>query len=465
MSVGSMAALPRAATAQDLGVGLRSAPEVEGGTPTVGGVAVPTVDGDGAGAQALPPTITDAQGRVFTLGQDPATGHPQYRHASEQHDEAGSRLELEIVIDLAEDGSFSRKTSQSLSLASGDSQREVVLASYAADGTQVGETTDSTKHEGEGSLTEHTVGTFAAGQLVRRETDIVNVQAQTDPTTHEATRIEAKVHGTWDGGGKPITDATVPTVDRTERQQVTTPGGGINKDTSRTLTFTRHGAGPLDALAWDAQGTLLVRFEGHGGQYIEREMTVPLRGAEGAPSMDDAVTVRTDDHQDLVNKGLTQARVWGGLVSNLSWVAGINFAKGSLGKGLLGLSAAAAGVELVGEGHAVATKRNDGDWGRVASSAYDLLLTGMLGAYMSGRKDVGTQLSTTQRVGLSALGGAGLVGNATELLGRSPIGAGALSGGLASAGIGADLLPAPTSRLDTQWRLEPRFDAGSALAG
>jgi hypothetical protein len=151
-------------------------------------------------------------------------------------------------------------------------------------------------------------------------------------------------------------------------------------------------------------------------------------------------------------------------VSNLSWIAGVNFARGSLGKGFLGLSAAASAAQLVGETHAVATKRNDGDWGRVAVSAYDMLLTGMLAAYMTGRKDVRSSLTTNQRMGLTALGSAGLAANGANALGASPLGANALTDRLKDATIGATLQQ-PTSRLDTQWRLEPRFDAGAALLG
>src|SRR5699024_5933007 len=98
----------------------------------------------------------------------------------------------------------------------------------------------------------------------------------TDATTKEKTTVSAKIHGTWDEGGKPITDATVPTVDRTEHQQIDSPGQGINKDTDRTIAFTRHAAGPVTALDWDETGSLTVRFEGHKGQYIQREMKVPL---------------------------------------------------------------------------------------------------------------------------------------------------------------------------------------------
>ena len=83
-----------------------------------------------------------------------------------------STLELEILLDLAPDGSFTRRTSQHLNLASGDSQREIVLASFGADGVQVGEVVDSFSKEGLATTSEKTVGTYAAGKLVRRETDI-----------------------------------------------------------------------------------------------------------------------------------------------------------------------------------------------------------------------------------------------------------------------------------------------------
>jgi hypothetical protein len=426
---------------------------------------VPAADGE-PGAQALPPTITDGQGRVFRLQQDPVTGHPQYRHAADQRDQAGNTLTLEILIDLAPDGSFSRKTSQVLTLVNGDGQREVVVASHGADGKQVGEVVDSWKKQGNAITTEKTTGTFAGGQLVRRETDLDQSDSATDEKTREVIKVNTKIHGTWDNGGQPITDQTIPVVDRTDSQSYLTPGAGINKDTDRTIEFTRHAAGPLNALDWDDHGKLVVRFNGRGEQYLEREMKVPLDQATGAPNMDKAEVTRTEDKQNLVNKGLMQARIWGGLASNLSWIIGINFARGSLGKGFLAFSAAASGAQLLGEGHALATKRNDGDWGRLIVSSYDMLPTGMLAAYMSGRKDVNT-MTQGQRLGLNALGAGGLAMNGAELSGKlNPIGADALTQSLSDAGIGAALqAPKVASPLDGQWRLEERFDPSSQLLG
>lgn len=448
-----------------MSVGATASPSRAFATQVTGGVrAAPELDGETTAGQALPRTLTDARGRVFDLQQDPISEHSQYRHVAEQRD-GGSLLELEILIDLSPDGSFTRRTAQSLMLANGDGQRETVFASYDARGIQVGETTDSARREGETSLTEKTTGIYVAGVLVKRETDLVRVEAQTDPITAERTTSEAKVHGTWDEGGLPISDATVPIVDRAEKQVIHSPGQGINKDTDRSLTFTRHGAGPLDAIDWDETGNVLVRFEGRNGQYMERELSVPLSAADGAPDMANATELRSEDRQNAVNKGLTQARVWGGLVSNLTLVAGANFLRGGLGKGVLGVSAAAAGAQLIGEGHAIATKRNDGSWSRLATSAYDMVLTGMVVALRGGRGNL-TQPSASSRLGLSALGGAGIANNGSELLGNAnPIGSDALTSRLGDVSIGRDLLPRSTSRLDSPWRLEPRFDAGAALAG
>lgn len=442
MSVGAAASLPRAIAAQP-------------------------ADDARAQPQELPPTITDAQGRVYRLQQDPVTGHPQYRHAAEQRDQAGNSLVLDILIDLAPDGSYTRRTSQQLTLANGDSQRELVLSSHAADGTQVGEQVETYRRQGNAITSEKTIGMFAAGELVRRETHLEQSDEATNSTTGEFTRVSAKIHGVWDNGGQPITDQTIPTVERTENQTIRSPGQGINKDTDRTIEFTRHAAGPLNALDWDEAGTLLVRFEGRKGQYIERELRVPLDQATGEPDMAKAEVTRTDDRQNLVNKGLMQARIWGGLASNLSWIIGINFARGRLGTGLLAFSAAASGAQLVGEGHAIATKRNDGDWGRLIMSAYDVLLTGMLAGYMSGRKDARSQLTSGQRAGLTAIGGAGLAVNGAELSGTlNPLGTTALTQRLRDAGIGAALAqPKVASPLDGNWRPEPRFDAASVLLG
>ncbi|MCB0878169.1 MAG: hypothetical protein KDC46_04230 [Thermoleophilia bacterium] len=425
---------------------------------------------DEPAAGSLPDVIRDAQGREFHLQQDPATGNPQYRHASEQRDDAGNSLTLEILITLAPDGTFARQTTQQLQLVNGDQQREVAVERHGADGTIIGEQVDSFTRQGSKTTTEHTVGTYAAGELVKRETDLLQHDEATDDKTGEQTVVEAKIHGTWENGGEPITDQTIPHVDRTETQKIVSPGQGINKDTPRTITFTSHGAGPLNAIDWDDAGTLVVRFDGRGGQYLEREMRVPLDQTSGAPLMDKAEVTRTDDHQNLVNKGLMQARIWGGLASNVSWILGINFMRGSLGKGFLAFSAAAAGAQLTGEVHAVATRRNDGDWSRVVTSAYDMVLTGLLAAYVSGRPDARIQsLSNPQRLGLSSLGVAGLAINGAEAGGvlGSKVGADALTQRLTDAGIGAQLTrpAASASPLDGSWRLEPRFDAARALLG
>ena len=421
----------------------------------------------------LPPVIRDGQGREFRLQVDPVTGAPQYRHASQQRDEAGNTLDLEILITFAADGGFARRTTQHLNLANGDQQRQVATETHAADGTLTGETVESFTKEGSATTTEYTVGTYAGGELVKRETDLTQRDEATDAKTGEHTVVEAKIHGTWDEQGAPITDETVPHVDRTETQRITSPGQGINKDTDRTLTYTAHAAGPLGALQHDEYGTLVVRFEGRNGQYLERELHVPVDQATGAPKMDLAETVRTDDKQNLVNKGLMQARIWGGFASNLSWVIGLTFARGSLGRGFLGFSAAAAAAQLTGEVHAVATRRNDGDWARVATSAYDTLLTGLLVAATSKRPDARIQtMSNQQRLGLGALGAGSLALNLGELNGTigARVGADGLTNRLLDATRGAGLLPAPAGpavhapTLDTgTLQLDERFDAAAAL--
>lgn len=419
-----------------------------------------------SGQQQLPPTLTDAQGREFRLQHDPVSGHPQYRHTSGQRDQAGNTLTVEIVIDLAPDGSFTRRTSQALDLVGGDRRHEVVTSSHGPDGTQLRELAESTRVQGRAVTTERTVGTYAAGQLVRREAHVEQSDEATDAKTRETTRVHTRIHGVWDAAGEPITDATVPVVDRTDTQSIRSPGQGINKDTDRSLTFTRHAHGPAGALDWDEHGSLVVRFEGRRGQYIERELRVPLDPADGAPEMSRAEVTRTDDRQNLLAKGLMQARIWGGLTSNLSWIIGINFARGSAFKGLLAVSAASAGAQLIGEGHAVATRRNDGDWGRVAVSAYDMLLTGMLAAHMYRRRGLGS-LTTGQQAGLTALGGTGLGMHGAQLLGGvSPIGSQKLGNGLGDAGIGRSMLPAAAAGTsDGAWRAQPRFDAAAALLG
>lgn len=413
----------------------------------------------------LPPTITDAQGRVFRLQQDPVTGAPQYRHASQQRDQAGNTLDLEIVITLAADGSYSRRTAQNLQLTSGEAQRAITLQSFDPQGLQVGQVDDTETRKGTSLTTEHVVGTFTAGALVHRAADVVQQDAQTDAKTKESVHVESRIHADWDNGGTPITSATVPVLDRQDTQRYGTPGGGINKDTDRILTFTRHAAGPVNALDWDDAGKLVVRFEGHKGQYLERELRVPLAQDTGAPDMTHAEEVRTDDHQNLVNRGLMKARIWGGLASNLSWIIGLNFTTGRARAGLLAVSAAASGAELVGEVHAVATKRNDGDWGRVAMSAYDALLTGALAAFISHRKPfTGQQITPGITSVGTALAATGLAVNGAELAGSNPIGIDALDTGIDQVRVGA-LGAAGAGTLRTGLDTEPRFDAAAALLG
>jgi hypothetical protein len=433
--------------------------------PSMARSIVAASDGTESQQAALPPALRDAQGREYRLQIDPSSGLPQYRHASEQRDATGS-LSIEIVITLAPDGSFTRRTSQDLQLASGDGRRETVLARHAADGTQTGERVESFTRRGSRTTDEKTEGTYVAGTLVRRETDLHQREEATNPTSGEATSVEARIRGVWDEGGMPITDQTVPHVDRTETQRVSSPGQGINKDTPRTLTFTARGAGPLGALTYEDHGTLVVRFAGRKGQYIERELRVPLDAATGAPRMDQAEVTRTDDKQNLVNKGLMQARIWGGLASNVSWIIGVNFVRGGMGRGLLAASAAAAGAQLTGEVHAVATKRNDGDWSRVVRSGYDALLVGLLAAYRSGRPRLSLD-STPQLMALNGVGAAGLAMNGSELLGgRDQLGADRLTASLRDTRLGAGLsTPEPASPLDGDWRMEPRFDAARVLLG
>ncbi|MCZ4496707.1 MAG: hypothetical protein JWM25_1290 [Thermoleophilia bacterium] len=454
MAIGASSAVTLRATAAP--VTPRSAPAV-----------ATAEDPPSVAADALPEQIQDAQGRVFKLQTDPTTGHPQYRHAATQRDQAGSTLDLEIVIDLAPDGSFERTTTQHLRLAGGDSQREQVVAAYDAAGQQLWETVDSNNVEGTATTREHTVGTFAAGQLVHRETDIVQSQEQTDPETKEHTRVEARIHGTWHNDGKPITAETVPHVDRTEQQVYTTPGGGLNKDTDRVLTFTRHGAGPVGALDWDDAGSVVVRFQGRGEQYLERELRVPL-SADGEPDMGAATTVRTDDHQSPLTKGLTQARVWGGLTSNLAWIAGVNFGKGKLLTAALGVSAAASAASLTGEAHALATQRNDGDWGRLAMGVYDTMLTTAAALLIASRRSGGAAagrqaLSGGQKLALTGLGATGVAIHANDLRanGATVGGASRANAALADVELGSELVVPASSR---DGRLEPRFDAVAALA-
>lgn len=405
---------------------------------------------DGAASSVLPPVIQDAQGRSYSLQTDPVTGHPQYHHAGQQRDAGGNTLSTDILIDLQPDGGYSRRVAQQLSLVNGDLQSIESRARYDAAGRQLGEESSTTTRQGDVATSEQVRGTYAGGVLVRREADVLQEQSATS-ADGEQTGSKTAVHATWFADGAPITDATVPTLDRRDTQTARTPGAGINVDTDRLLTFTRHATGPSDALRWDANGSLVVRFNGRGAQYLERELQVPL-GAGGEPDMASAVVVRDEDHQNLVAKGLMQARIWGGLASNITWITGILFARGGTSAALLGASAAASGAQFVGEAHAVATRRNDGDWGRVAMSAYDLLLTGMLAAYRSG-----SRRSSAPGAGLLAAGTASVGMNVLRLGGVSRHG---------DAPVGFGLLSRQGSRpLLSTLELDSRFDAARAVLG
>src|SRR4051812_13741315 len=115
MPVGALGSVPRAIVAPmgssgamaqppaNVDAGSAASAPIETAAPTpaeaaVGAQPVAAVDGPAA-AGGLQPTITDGQDRVFTLQQDPVSGHPQYRHAATQRDETGNQLDLEILID------------------------------------------------------------------------------------------------------------------------------------------------------------------------------------------------------------------------------------------------------------------------------------------------------------------------------------------------------------------------------
>lgn len=445
--------------------------ETEPGTPAGTPVTGPRETGPVDPAAAPDPnTFTDGQGRVFHRRIDPATGHTLLEHTSTQSDTAGNRLELAITLDIAPVGGIQKTVHQHLALATGAVQDDVAVTTFDPQGQTTGEVSDFHSQEAAKETFEHTVGTYSAGQVVRRVTDLRQLETAAE-ANGERVDGEVKVTGVWENGGLPLTDAIVPTIDRHEKITYTSPGQGINKDTARTISTAKHATGTLTQLTYPKPMQLKVRFEGHGGQYIERELSVPL-DAQGTPNMAAATTVGTDDHQSTPVKVLTNFRIFGGLASNLLGFAGIRLlaSSGSIGRGLLFAGIGAGAAELVGEGHALLDKRNDGDPGRLFMAAYDTVWLGLVAAYTKGKPPTLDHklfnTPVTKGAAMASLAAPGLAGAGLGLLGRQGnIDFRNPALGFETTAAGSRLLSrqlAPVAGVDN-WREVNRFDGVARL--
>lgn len=352
-------------------------------------------------------TWTDADGRVYTVSTDPATGDTLLdHHSTPPTGNPDVSATLDIRIRIRRDGTgATRSVHQHVQATSGDMRDTTTVTDIGSDGVVRGEVEDSSSSIGGKQATDHTVTTFTAGKPTARTTHQVEHDVQTSPTTGESVDVTQAVDAVWDEHGAPITDTTVPHIDLHETVRYTTPHEGINKDTNRILTTERHATGTPTAVTWPDPMKLTVRFEGHGDQYIERVLTMKL-GADGQPDPSVPPTiVSTEDHQSTLVKAMTQARVWSGSGSMILADAGLVLLgmKPKLGRGLLWT---AFGISLAGIGahtQAFATKRNDFDTGWLAMNVYDAAWVG-LSAIFSGRAAGASPAVKAAMYGAGAIG-------------------------------------------------------------
>jgi hypothetical protein len=381
--------------------------------------AAPAAATDAAAGGSNAQPITDAQGRVYYPSIDPTTGHLLYTHTSTGTNSAGVRQQLVIIIDIAADGSFTRTVRQDLAATNGSRSTQQTRSQFSQEGLQLAEQTTTYVVESGRSTTEDTRSEFARGKLVGRVTDLVVTEQATDPA---GTSVDARtvVRATWSAGGEPITGDTVPMIDRRELATVTAPDAGINKGTTRQISTERRVSGPLNQLVWDSSMRMVVRFNGRGSQYIERELRVPLDAA-GTPDYDRAEVIRTDDRQSGFVKAATQARIWGGFAGSWMGIIGSRIAPVSrpVGHALMYAGVGASLAAVGGEGHAIATRRNDASYGRLFMELYDTTWLGLLVA--SRRRSVGAEVSALATTALTISSIAGSARFAGELLGNGPL--------------------------------------------
>ena len=415
---------------------------------------------DGGSANAGGQPITDGQGREYSPRIDTATGHLLLEHHSSAASQDGGRVDLAITIDIAPDQSFVRTVDQQLHAANGDTRSEQTIASYTADGTQISESTTGQSRSASQSSNEQTRTEFSNGEPTARITDLSTSQHAMQPTG-DRVDAEVSVHAEWRDGGRPITQSTVPVIDRRERVTYTTPDGGINKGTDRTVTTELHAVGPINALTYPKPMKVVVHFAGRSNQYIERELSVPV-DQTGAPNYDRATTVRNEDHQHLLTKAATQARIWGGFAGSWMGVLGVRLLPAMRGAGSVlmyaGVGASVAGV--AGEAHAIATRRNDASVGRLAMELYDTTWLGLLVA--SRRGAASRSMPATGAQAALALGGAVQgIRLINDLTGSGPLRR--ASSQLDLAHLEPSLGYHTSTGAQPDWRLEPRFDPSSVV--
>lgn len=410
--------------------------------------------------------VTLPDGRSYTVRLDPDTGHVLLDHRSSQAGADGLVLTIDIHIDLAPDGSFRRAVQQRIAAPSGEFQHELTTSSFDAGGLQLSEVTEGRLQTAARTRSERTVTDFAAGEPIRRTLRLQQVDLASG-IGGERSRVELDIAATWDEHGAPLTDQSVPAIDRTERATYTSPGQGINVDTDRVITTVAHATGTPEALVHDRPMQLVVRFNGHGDEYVERELSVPI--VDGEPVMSQAVVVRSDDHQAALTKGMTQARIWGGFVSGWMAVIGLNMRNGSLkglGRGLMYGGVAAGLSEVAGEGHAMLTRRNDASGSRLFMSIYDTTWTGLL-TYATRRRSLGARAQLAANI--AGIGSASIASArlGSDLAGRSGLGTLLASGarGTARGAIDASrqLFAYSDSPFGDDWRAVPRVDLVSSV--
>ncbi len=430
------------------------------GAATLPRIEIPNATTADAATGVASEPITDGQGHVFTPRVDPATGHLLLEHHSTQTGPGGEQASLAITIDIAPDQSFVRTVDQAVKLQNGDQQSERTVAAFSAQGVQLSEQTTASSRSAGKQSSEQTRGEFSNGALVARITDLAMTETGAGQGS-ERLESTSNIHAEWRNNGKPITDQTVPVIERRDHTVSTLPDGGINKGTDRVVTFDRRATGTPGALTYPDPMKVVVRFNGRGSEYIERELAVPL-DAQGAPNYNNSRVMRDEDHQSSFVKAATKARIWGGFAGSWMGILGLRLQSRlpGAGKALMyaGVGASMAGVG--GEAHALATRRNDASMARMVMELYDTTWLTLLVGLRTRGSNVARMAPGALAAG-GAFQGLELLG---DLRGNGPLRTS--SRALDAALIGASMTQAssPTSSVSS-WRPVPRFDAAAHILG
>lgn len=319
-----------------------------------------------------PQPIKDGQGRVYYPATD-ANGNFVYTHHSSQPLPDGKgTFTLDIVLRPQENGALVRIVRQEVDRGSGTNQVSLTQTAFDTQGKVVAE--QNRIHDVRPGLTqdETTNSMYTAGSETHRDTVLDKVQTQ---GALPADTVEAvqKIHAVWDANGKPIDESVIPTLELDETVKYINPGEGIYQDTPRILTTHRAAEGTTQKLTWKNPMEVSVKFMGRGDHYIQRDMEYQMDAA-GEPVISSLKSVRTVDKQAPLDKAFYKTRVWGGLAAWGLGIVGLNL-MGSrfhgVGKAMM-VGAVGAGVaNVVAGGHALATKRNDGDMPSFVMSIWD----------------------------------------------------------------------------------------------